>query len=438
MPTLSSAIDIVTNSPAIFAHHRAELELLVLCCRTQMSSAQIARALQLLQSSPGFDWTYLLELARRHSVLPLLCQQLQTHCGQALPKAIRIELERLFKTNAYKNIKFSRELGQLLKVFRAHNIPVLAFKGPTLGEIAYGDYTLRQFTDLDLLVHETDMLQAKKLLVEQGYKSLFKLNVAQQLSYLHLGSEQDFWQQAKQIMVDLHWSILPKGFSFSPQSAYLWARCQTLELDNQPVQTLALEDLLLFLCVHGAKHNWESLGLICDIAELLRSQPHLDWQYMQRNVGKIGNATMLRFGLWLAHTILNAYLPPQVLAYVEADPPTPSLIEAAYRYMFSALVSENSLSYQATTQTKQGRIYQIWQSYKNRLTTWFARDQVYLGCMERWQDRLLFWSDIVIPTPLELETFPLPTQLFFLYYPLRPLRLAAKYLSGKYRDSRLD
>ena len=426
------------SSPVLLTHLPVELELLVLCCHTQMSPTQAAQALQLLQASPDFNWTHLLELASQHSVLPLLCQQLQTHCEQALPPAIGSELERLFKANAYKNIKFSRELGQLLQVFRAHNLPVLAFKGPTLGEMVYGDYTLRQFMDLDLLVHESDMLRAKELLLEQGYKSLFKLSGTQQVSYLQLGSEQDFWQQSKQVLVDLHWSILPKRFSFSPPPTYVWVRCQTLELDNQPIQTLALEDLLLFLCAHGAKHNWESLGLVCDIAELLRSHPHLDWQYVEQNVGKIGNATMLRLGLWLAQTVLNAHLPPPILAYLEADPPTPALVEAAYRYMFAATQPKNSSLQQSKILTKQGRIYQTWTRYKNRLTAWFARDQVYLGCMERWQDRVLFWSDIVIPTPLELQAFPLPTQLFFLYYPLRPLRLAAKYLSGKYRQSGLS
>src|SRR3712207_8653927 len=37
---------------------------------------------------------------------------------------------------------------------------------------------------------------------------------------------------------------------------------------------------LLILCVHGTKHIWGRLSWICDVAELLRTQPDMDWEYV--------------------------------------------------------------------------------------------------------------------------------------------------------------
>src|SRR5207244_11975507 len=50
----------------------------------------------------------------------------------------------------------------------------------------------------------------------------------------------------------------------------------SLPLGGTLVRTLSAEHLLLVLCAHGAKHCWERLGWICDVAELLRGTPALD------------------------------------------------------------------------------------------------------------------------------------------------------------------
>jgi hypothetical protein len=42
------------------------------------------------------------------------------------------------------------------------------FKGPALAVQAYGDLSLRQYDDLDLLIHEADVPRAYQLLIANG------------------------------------------------------------------------------------------------------------------------------------------------------------------------------------------------------------------------------------------------------------------------------
>jgi hypothetical protein len=56
--------------------------------------------------------------------------------------------------------------------------------------------------------------------------------------------------------------------SLDPKS--LWERLEPIDLVGTAVLGLPLEDVLLFLCLHGFKHGWERVGWICDVTELLR------------------------------------------------------------------------------------------------------------------------------------------------------------------------
>ena len=42
----------------------------------------------------------------------------------------------------------------------------------------------------------------------------------------------------------------------------------TVEIGGQRLRTFSIEDTLVMLCVHGAKHFWERLGWVLDIAKL--------------------------------------------------------------------------------------------------------------------------------------------------------------------------
>jgi len=106
--------------------------------------------------------------------MPLLYRSLKKTCQQAVPSTYLEQLRDLFLTNAARNVFLTAKLLELLDLFKENNIAALPFKGPVLAESIYGDISLRQFVDLDVLVHKRDALKARNLLLAHGYQPEIK------------------------------------------------------------------------------------------------------------------------------------------------------------------------------------------------------------------------------------------------------------------------
>ena len=119
------------------------------------------------------DWPYVFDLAQAHGVMPLLYTHLKATCPDIVPPAILERLRETFNANARKNMILTAELLRLLQCFRTQNLTVLAFKGPILAHLAYGNLALRQFIDLDLLIPEAEYSRASHLLNEQGFRPIY-------------------------------------------------------------------------------------------------------------------------------------------------------------------------------------------------------------------------------------------------------------------------
>jgi hypothetical protein len=98
---------------------------------------------------------------------------------------------------------------------------------------------------------------------------------------------------------------------------------------------VAPEDLLLLLCVHRAKHYWSKLGWICDVAELLRAHPRLNWPAVLLQAKQSGARRMLFLGLFLAHELLGAKLPEEAGKEIESDIVVPRLADKVQARLFA-------------------------------------------------------------------------------------------------------
>jgi hypothetical protein len=63
------------------------------------------------------------------------------------------------------------------------------------------------------------------------------------------------------------------------------------------------------ICIHGAKHFWERLMWISDVAAMLHRHPELDWKYIQQSAEEVGAARMVRLALLLAERLLHGPVP---------------------------------------------------------------------------------------------------------------------------------
>jgi len=291
------------------------------------------------------------------------------------------------------------ELLNLLTLFETHQIPAIAFKGPVLAASVYGSLAFRQFLDLDILIHKQQVAKARELLVSQGYRPQFELNDSQEAAFVRTYSAQSFLRDDGKVVVDLHWTMTSRDFSFALDPERLWEHPEGISLGGKEVLTLSQENLLLFLCVHGGKHGWERLAWICDVAELIRSRKGMYWKKVVNQAGALKGERMLFLGLYLASDLLGAPLPEEIRARVSSDPAVKSLATQVSERLFREILPG---------------VLENW-CFQVRI-----RDRLWDGC--RYCLGLL-----MTPTGLELTLIPLPAVLFPLYYVLRPMRLVLKH-----------
>src|SRR5436309_13551345 len=86
------------------------------------------------------------------------------------------------------------------------------------------------------------------------------------------------------------------------------ARARETTIAGVKTWPLAVEDLLLILCMNGAKDQWRSLKCVCDVAELLRAHPDLDIGTALARARSTHTLRILSVGLELARGLFGASL----------------------------------------------------------------------------------------------------------------------------------
>ena len=295
---------------------RPESELLVWCARTAMTDAFRERIRQRVQEP--LDWAAVLDLAWYHGVGPLLYQNLSTLCSDLVPAESLTQLRQRTQAGALLNRLLAQELVVLCEAFEAHGVPVMPIKGATLAASAYGDLTLRDFSDMDLLVPEGSIAEAEAVLRALGYEGKDPSSDSGEMDNEE-GPYHVFIKKRTLFRVDLQCVMAHQHFVFRLDRPEFWQHRMPVALANKTVQGLAPEDLLILLCVHGSKHAWEALKWVCDVAELLRAHDHMDWDRIFSSASTWRCRRLVLMGLSLAHLVLDASLPEVVVARLSAD-----------------------------------------------------------------------------------------------------------------------
>jgi len=366
-------------------------EELLLCC------ARTTAAPRLRELAAGeVDWEYLFQLARRHSVVPLVYVQLERHVSDLVPPPILSKFKQHYIENSARNTVLTAELCRLINLFRDEDIEAIPYKGPVLALFAYDDIALRRFVDLDVIVKKSDVLRAREILLKEGYTPSKSLSPSQQELLLRTQHNLQFSRDHHQLIVELHWEVAPHLFASTVNGERLWQDLITLDLNGTPVKTFSAEDLLFSLCVHGSRHLWERLGWICDVAELITRQP-LDWTALIKRAASADAERMILLGVHLAIRLLDAPVPPEVKERCDSDPRLASLADNIIEHLFNGPTHVPATSRE---------IFKYNISVRKTLS---ARAR-YLLYMFR-------------PTDRDLGSHSLPPSLNFAYYLTRPFRL---------------
>ncbi|HEX6718852.1 MAG TPA: nucleotidyltransferase family protein [Pyrinomonadaceae bacterium] len=369
---------------------------LLLCCARTIGSPHVREL-----AAGDVDWEYLFQLARRHSVVPLLYVQLDQHAADLVPAEQLARLKQHYLENSARNTILTAELCRLITLLADTGIEVIPYKGPVLAQFAYNNVSLRRFVDLDVIVKKTDVLKAREILVNEGYTPTKSLSFDQQELLLRTQHNMQFSRDNHRLIVELHWQVAPHLFASTVDAECLWQNLTTIDLNGTQVKTLSAADLLFSLCVHGSRHLWDRLSWICDIAELI-ARHRFDWTTLLKRAADADSERMFLLGLYLARQLLDAPLPAEVTQRCDADPRLHSLANNVIEHLFNGATHVPATS------------REIFKYNFGVRKTLSARARYVIHALR--------------PTDSDLSTRPLPASLSFAYYLTRPFRLIRQSL----------
>ena len=375
-----------------------ENQLLLCIARRELDDERRAELRSLI--SQPINWDYLFATAYAHRLLPLLHKHLTTAAGDIVPGHFLSRLKRDSVANSQSVLYLIGKQLSIYKLFTQHEIPLALFKGPLLAQLAYGEISLRQAGDIDVLIGRKHFDRARVLLESLGYEMSPRLTSSQLASHLSNHCEVQFMRDEWFTVVDLHWDLAPQSFVFKVKGDEVLSHLQPVSLAGTLVQTFSTEDLVLYLSMHGTKHLWRRLEWIVCLAELLRSSPALRWDAIVDRAATAHASRMLALGLRLVEEFSDVCLPAHVLATIDSN--------GAMQRLAKQIRADLFATYGPPVSTETN-LYN-------------------LRVMDRKRDALISaLRAIFVPTLPDWQALTLPASLHSLYYAYRPLRLSKIY-----------
>jgi hypothetical protein len=409
---------VVAVSPGAKVETGTDVDVLRCCASGTLPTENVERLGVVLRSE--IDWTALIHAAERHGMTPLLFWHVSRSFPERIPKETMTELRNRFFFNSRRNLYLTRELLDLLGVLLSQGVTAVPYKGPVLAASIYGNLALRRCGDIDILVSLNDISRARDLLMARGYR--LELEGYSETTNRFFGYNHVFVRD--DITVEVHWAIAPRWFGTSIDLGSMLGRRQQLSLVGITVSALTPDDLLLVLCVHGARHCWERLIWVADIAEIIRANPGIAWAALLATAAMAGSERMVLLGVFLAYHLLSAPLPAPVRRKLEEDSCVQALAVHAMRNLVwgasKPVADEDRHQYCLLLRER------MWDRFhyccrRPVIPKGAARQQ--LSFPLRW---LLYPGIILSPNHRDWDCITLPRSLHFLYTLVRPIRLAAK------------
>jgi hypothetical protein len=247
----------------------------------------------------SINWQALLELADSHGVLPLFCKK---YSGK-LPETFLSRVRSQWSAAAF----LTSELESILQQFCVHCVEVLPLKGPLLAQALYGGPCLRSSDDLDLLVQRRDFNKARSLLIDLGFE------------FVHQADDYHQTFQRRNTCIELHFSVAPPS-NPSMDLDRVWERARVVEFRRQKARFFSNPDLLIYLIIHGVKHEFARLIWVLDVARALADLSDGDLNEVFKVAKVLGIEGAFLTTCELARYSSDTVLPAQVVAAVARQP----------------------------------------------------------------------------------------------------------------------
>lgn len=299
-----------------------ELQLLTRLARTRFDDPWRREAADLVGRIA--DWPRFRTLARTNRVVPLVARNLPQVAAGRMPEDTAAWLRNAAERATADNRRVAEAMPSILTALAEDDIPAMLFKGPVLAA-DYGDLSLRQFADLDLLLPGERFDAGIAALARLGYAPVERFSPREYRMHRRYHSALVLNRPGGP-EVDAHWRLTPTTWGPAVDYPALWRRSVVRDVAGCAVRTFADEDMLAYLALHAAKEKWHRLSMVADLGEFIGGHAGLDWTAALERATRQGSRRILLLAATLAHRLLDTPLPAPVQQQIAAEPKLEPLV----------------------------------------------------------------------------------------------------------------
>jgi hypothetical protein len=373
-----------------------EFRLVAACSWAPRNTAHQTAQIEAL-SIDSLDWDEVAALVIRHGLAGNFFQAMDRNCRVTVPDTIKERLKGLRQQQAARALGQVAELSRVGRVFADAGVDLIPLKGVALSQELYGAPTIRNAGDIDILVRVEDVATAGEMLAKLGYRhalGFHGLGARQQHYIVKNLHHHEYINDEKGVIVELHW----RGFLWTEEQVVpLWTASYPAVLFGETVRHLSNEDNILFLADHGARHGWECLKWLSDVAMLLENLSADEWGALYARAACFDLQRVLLQTAVLLEWFFEIAPPARFKKMLAAD----SLVARLAGYGATQLLaSREELAMQAKRFAGPRQTLRIKRLKPATALTDLVRN--------------------VMIKPEDFLAFPLPDGLYWLYLPLRP------------------
>jgi len=389
-----------------------ELKFLIACCQTELRDDDINEIQTYLSYLNDEQIKNIITFANQHGILPLVHKALKNLSKKSLLPVnkhidtLLTEAKNLYMSISQRNMLMSAELIRIIQLLEKNNIEALAFKGPALSQMAYGDITLRQYSDLDILVDEKDLYKAGEIISSNNYIPDVELDFLTNEALLDVSSDLGFRHEKNNTYIELHWKLFRKKLSVTLDGLNVRSNPSIVKIQGKEIKTLQSDLLLVYLCAHGSKHMWERIEWIVDVDRLIVNLNSIDWDMVWHYAKEMHSVNTLLLGLSLCKELFGTDIPDMIKEEINKR----QNIQTLKTYTLELL---NGVP---TTQS-------------SKTSSMFKKFDYHSKLYDSSTDKVKYYlSSVFKITPDDILYINLPKHLSFLYFIIRPFRLTQKYI----------
>ena len=318
------------------------VQTLLLDCLKTSSELITTDRLRPLKSK---DWANFLNLASEQRIRPLLYHQMkQRELVRLFPENVVQDLRSAYKNTTTRNLILLRELHNISKAFQESGIAVIVLKGMHLLNQVYGNISLREMTDIDLLVNLESLGRSAHILENLGFEARYPYSISSEVATTkHLPA------YIKQGIgsIELHWALTDPDQEFFIDTTGLWERSIPAKIPGTQALVLSIEDLLLHLCLHTSYVHQFSFGLrpSCDITQLFSVFSNaLDWEQLIARAKQWNIQRGVYLALKIAKDLIGAEIHNESLETLKPASINDAILQTAITQIFTEKTFTNSIN----------------------------------------------------------------------------------------------